>query len=81
MEIESIKKTKTEGILEMKILRIWIDTTEANFINKIWEMEEIILGIEATIEKMNISVKENVKPKRGPEKKYKKFGILRKSKA
>lgn len=42
-------------------------------------MDQITLGIEDTIEKMNISVKENVKPKRGP-KKYRKFGILKKGK-
>lgn len=37
-------------------------------------MEERILGIEDTIEKMNISVKENVKPKKkSPNKKYKKI--------
>lgn len=64
MKIKSIKKTKTERILEMKILRIWTEITEVNFTNKIWEMEERILGIEDTIEKMNISVKENVKPKK-----------------
>jgi hypothetical protein len=39
LEIESIEKTKTEGILEVKILGIWAGTAERSFTIRIQEME------------------------------------------
>ena len=40
MEVELMKKTQTEGNLEMKNLTIWTETTEAIFTNRVQEMEE-----------------------------------------
>ena len=40
MEVESIKKTKTEGNVETKNLRIQTATTQVGFTNTIQEMEE-----------------------------------------
>lgn len=39
VEIESIKKSQIEGILEVKILEIWTGTTEMSFTNRLQEME------------------------------------------
>ena len=50
MEIESIKKTQTEGILEMKNLGKRTGTTDASITNRIQETEEIISDVEDTIE-------------------------------
>ena len=46
MEIDTIKKAQTKGILEIKKLGIWTGTAEANFTNRIQKMEERISGIE-----------------------------------
>jgi hypothetical protein len=40
IEIDSIKKTQTEGILGMKNLGIQTGTTEANFTDRVYEMEQ-----------------------------------------
>jgi hypothetical protein len=60
METESIKKTQPGDNLEMKILGIWTGTTEAkaSFTNRIWEMEEINLGLKDTVEEVDRAVKE-----------------------
>ena len=50
MEKESIKKTQTEGKLEMKSLGTRIGTSEASLTNRIQEREERISGMEAKIE-------------------------------
>ena len=49
-EIESIKKTQTERILEMKSLEIRTRTTEAIFTNRRQEMKERLSVTENTIE-------------------------------
>ena len=41
-----IKRTQTEGILGVKILRIQTGTTEASFTKRIQEMEERLSGID-----------------------------------
>ena len=51
IEIE-VMKTQAEGILEMKNLGMWIETTEASFTNRIQKMKWRILGIEDTREEM-----------------------------
>ena len=61
MEIEAIKKTQTEGILEMENLGKRIGTTDTNMANRIQERKKRILGVEDTIEEINELVKENVK--------------------
>ena len=60
-EIETIKKTQTEEILEMENLSKWSGTTDASTTNRIQETEERISGVEITIEEIASSVKENVK--------------------
>lgn len=49
MEIVSIKKTQTQGILEMENLGNQRGTIDTSITNRIWEMEERILVIEDTI--------------------------------
>ena len=60
MERESIKKTQTEGNLEMENLGKRTGATDASITNRIQEMEEKISGSEDTLEEIDISVKENV---------------------
>ena len=60
IEIEAIKKTKTEEILNVENQGKWAGTTNASITNRIKEMEERILGIEYKIEKMDSSVKKEV---------------------
>ena len=50
-EIETIKKTETEGILEMENMGKWSGTTNASINNRIQEMEERISSVEDTLEK------------------------------
>lgn len=50
LKIEAKKKTQTEGILEISILRKRTGTTEASITNKIKEMEERISEVEDTPE-------------------------------
>ena len=68
MEIEAIKKTQMEAILDMKHLGKRTGTTYVNIINRMQKVEETFLGIEDTIEEIDTSVKENVRTPR-------KFGI------
>lgn len=63
VEIESIKNTQTLGNVEMKNLGTWTGTSEVSLTNKIQVMEDRFLGLEETIEEMDISIKENVKSK------------------
>ena len=63
LEIETIKKTLTEGMLEIENLGKGTGTTDASIMNRIPEMEERISG-KKTIEEIDTSVKENVKSKK-----------------
>lgn len=63
MEIESIKKAQSDGIVEMKNLENWTWTTQVGFTNIIQKMEEIISGIEVTVENTYTMVREDVKSK------------------
>ena len=51
IEIEAIKKSQMEAILEMENLGKRTGTAEVSITNRIQEMEERISGIEDTIEK------------------------------
>ena len=64
MEIEAIKKTQTERILEIENIEKRKLITEASIINRTQETEKRISGIEDTIEEIDTSVKENVKSKK-----------------
>lgn len=57
MEIEAIKKTQTEGILEMGSLGKLTKITDTSITNRIQKMKERISGVEDTIEEIGISVK------------------------
>ena len=74
VQIEVIKKTQTERILEMENLGKRTGTTDAS-INKIMlEMEERISGIEDTIKQIKKSVKDRLNLKI-PDKPSRKTGI------
>ena len=62
-EMEAIKKTQIETILEMENLGKRTGTTDVSITNRIQEMEERISDVEDTIEESDISVKENAKSK------------------
>jgi hypothetical protein len=64
MEIEAIKKTQTEGILEIENLGKRTGTTDASITSRIQEMEDRISGAEDMIKEIDASVKENVKSKK-----------------
>lgn len=66
MEREVIKKTYTNGVLEMEYLGKPIGTTAVSIMKNIQEMEEIISGIKGTIEKIDALVKENIKSNKLP---------------
>lgn len=59
LEIETIKKTLTEGMLEIENLGKGTGTTDASIMNRIPEMEERILDVGHIIEDIGISVKES----------------------
>ena len=64
METKTIKKSLTEGILEMKDSGIQTGATEENSMNRIHELLEIILGTEdrrCDRRKRYIGQKKNVK--------------------
>lgn len=52
VEIEAIKKTQTEGILEMENLGKRTRTADGSITNRIQETEERILDVEDTIEEI-----------------------------
>jgi hypothetical protein len=60
VEIEAIKATKTEGIVEAENLGKKTWTTDACITNRKQEVQERIAGIE----EVDTSVKENVKSKK-----------------
>ena len=64
MEIETIKKTQTERILEIGNLEKRMETTDASITNRIQKMERKISAIEYIIEEIDTSVKEVVKSKK-----------------
>ena len=58
-EIETIKKTQRETILEIETLQKKSRTIDASISNIIQEMEERISGGEDPIGNMDITIKEN----------------------
>ena len=63
MEIETIKKTQSERILEIEILGKKSGTLDASIRNRIQEMEGRDPGAEDSIENMDTAIKENAKCK------------------
>ena len=58
-EMESMKKSQTEGRLAMENLGKWTETSETSITNRIHEIEERISDSEDTIEKINALTKKN----------------------
>lgn len=63
VEMESIKKTQNEGMLEMKNLGIWAGT-RGKLHQQNTEMPERVWDIKNTIEEMCTFIKENAKKKK-----------------
>ena len=61
IEMEAMKKTQTEGRLDMEYLGKRTETTETSIIKRIQEIEERISDPEDTIEKITALTKENSK--------------------
>ena len=64
VEIEAIKKTQTEGILEMENLGKWTGTTETSITKRKQEMEGRLSGVEDITEKTWYISQKNVKSKK-----------------
>jgi uncharacterized coiled-coil protein SlyX len=64
MEIETIKKSQRETVLELENLGKRSGVMDASITNRIQEIEERISGAEDTIENIDPKVKENAKSKK-----------------
>jgi hypothetical protein len=64
MEVEAIKKTETEKILEVDNLSKLTGTSDTSITNRIQEMKETSSGVNDTIEEIFTLVKENIKSKK-----------------
>ena len=63
-DMEAIKETQTETILEMGNLGKRIGTADIRIINRIQEMKKTISGIKDTTEEIDTSVKEHAESKK-----------------
>ena len=61
MEVETIKKTQSETILDLENLGKKSGTIDASISNRIQKMEERISDAEDSIENMDTTIKENAK--------------------
>ena len=64
MEIETIKKSQMEAMLEMENLGKRSGAIDVSITNRIQDIEERISGIKDTTEDINTTVKENTKCKK-----------------
>ncbi|KAL6039065.1 hypothetical protein STEG23_008290 [Scotinomys teguina] len=64
IETEKLKKTLSEGMLEIEKLSKRSGNTDASITNRIQEMEDRISNVEDTIEEIDSTVKENTKTKK-----------------
>ena len=64
MEIETIKKSQKDPILELENLGKRSGVIDASITNRIQEIEETISGAEDSIENIDTTVKENAKCKK-----------------
>ena len=64
MELKTIKKTQRETTVEIEILGKKSGAIDVSITNRIQEIEERISGVEATLEDIDTSVKENTKHKK-----------------
>jgi predicted nucleic acid-binding Zn-ribbon protein len=63
-EVDTIKKTQSEAMLEIETLGKKSGTIGASISNRIQEMEERISGTEDSIENIGTTVKDNAKCKK-----------------
>ena len=63
VEVKTIKKTQMEVNLEIENLGKRSGITDVSITNRIQEIEEIISGVEDTVEEIDTTVKENSKRK------------------
>ena len=63
-ELETIKKTQRETILEIETLGKESGTIDASISNRIQEIEERLSGAEVFIENKDTTIKENANAKR-----------------
>jgi hypothetical protein len=61
MEVETVKKSQRETILEIETLEKKSGAIDESITNRIQEIEERISGAEDTIENIDITIKENAK--------------------
>jgi hypothetical protein len=64
VEVETIKKVQMEAILDMETLKKRSGTSDVRINDRIQETEERISCVEDTIEKTEITVKNNSKDKK-----------------
>ncbi|KAL6089223.1 hypothetical protein STEG23_031369 [Scotinomys teguina] len=64
IETEKLKKTLSEGMLEIEKLSKRSGNTDASITNRIQEMEDRISNVEDTTEEIDSTVKENTKTKK-----------------
>ena len=69
-EVDTIKKTQSEAMLEIETLGNKSGTIDASISNRIQEMEDRISGAEDSIEDINTTIKENAKCKKDPKSKH-----------
>ena len=63
-EVNTIKKTQSEAMLEIEALGKKSETIDVSISNRIQEMEERISGAEDSIENIGTTIKENTKCKK-----------------
>jgi hypothetical protein len=76
MDIETIKKTQTEGILKMENLVKQTGTIDVSITNRMQEMEERISDIEDTIEETDSQTWKMFNPSNFSHKTSRKSGTL-----
>jgi cell division protein FtsL len=63
-EVDTIKKTQSEAMLEIETIGKKSGTIDLSISNRIQEMEEKISGAEDSIENISKTIKENAKCKK-----------------
>ena len=63
-EVDTIKKTQSEAILEIENLGMKSGTTDVSISNRIQEMEERISGAEDSLENIGTTIKDNAECKK-----------------
>jgi chromosome segregation ATPase len=78
MEIETVKKSQRETTLELKNLGTGSRVIDASITKRIQEIKERLLGMEDTIDNIDITINENRKSKKLLSKIFQKIQNTRK---